>query len=269
MANLNVNSISHPGVAMPDIHFNCTSCGNCCRELRLPLSVEEAIRWLKDGNSVQVLCEAIPWPEEPSSSDQHAAYKRERSFFATSGGLPIRVLVTLAAPLGNDCPNLLANKLCGIYERRPQVCRIYPAEVNPFRQFVTTGRRCPPEAWQVGGKPLIKNAVYADSELRLLIQTRLNQTIADVPFQETLCATLGIYIAAMANEGYVAHSPDNVKLLEALQETRAQSSSLAQDWEFISDRTETVEAIRSCGAKCSLWSERQSSAFEYLSLFSK
>ena len=116
----------------------------------------------------------------------------------------------------------------------------------------------------------MRNEVYADSELRLLIQTRLNQTITDVPFQEALCANLGIDVAAMANEGYVAHSPDNIKLLNALLNASTQPSpSLALDWEFTSNRTETVELIRSCDYKCSLESERQSSTFEYLSLFEK
>ena len=41
--------------AAVQIHFACTRCGNCCRNLKLPLTVAEAIGWIGDGNSVQVI----------------------------------------------------------------------------------------------------------------------------------------------------------------------------------------------------------------------
>ena len=41
-----------------DVHFDCTQCGNCCRDLKLPLTVLEAMDWLTDGHSVQIICEA-------------------------------------------------------------------------------------------------------------------------------------------------------------------------------------------------------------------
>lgn len=254
-----------------DIDFRCVQCGNCCRDLRLPLSVGEAVRWLNDGHPVQVLCEAIPWPEEPPSSNAYAAFKRERSFFAMSGGLPVRVLVTLAAPLGARCPNLLENNSCGIYERRPSACRIYPAESNPFFELVPERKLCPPEAWQAGAAPLMRNAIYADQELRLLIQKRLEQAITDVSSQEMLCAELGIHVAAMAGEGYAAHTPDKAQLLGALLKIGEvkHSQPSVQDWDFVSDRSETVEAIISCDARCSLASEYAPGALEYLSLLAK
>lgn len=253
-----------------DVNFQCTKCGNCCKGLRLPLSVDEAVDWLSHGNPVQVLCEAIVWADEPPNSNLHAAFKRERSFPAISGELPIRVLVTLAAPLGDGCPNLASNNLCNLYEDRPQVCRIYPAELNPFLELAIEHRRCPPDAWQVNN-PLIRNSAYVDSELRLLMQARLNRTILDVPFQENLCAILNIHVAAMANEGYAAHSPDRADLLEALLACKEQKQTPGplQNWKFISDRIETMNAIWACDAECLFASEYQPDAFEYLSLFVK
>jgi hypothetical protein len=52
-----------------DIDFDCTMCGKCCHDLRLPLTVTEAIAWLERGNDVQILCEALPWPEEPPAEN--------------------------------------------------------------------------------------------------------------------------------------------------------------------------------------------------------
>ena len=74
---------------------------------------------------------------------------------------------------------------------------------------------------------------------------------------------------SIMNEGYVVHSPNNARLLWALLEAKERPLPVAQDWELISDRTETVKAVRSFGAKCSLASEHQSSTIEYLSLSAK
>ncbi|MBL8474057.1 MAG: YkgJ family cysteine cluster protein [Rhodocyclaceae bacterium] len=249
-----------------DVDFQCVRCGNCCRNLRLPLSVAEAMDWLQAGHSVQVLCEAIPWPGEPPASNVFAAYKRERSFPALSGDLPIRVIVTLVAPLGSGCPNLGPDNACGIYAHRPGACRIYPAESNPFVQIVPARRLCPPDAWRAGSAPFLRDSDYADDELRLVIRTRLGQMVADVSAHASLCAALGIRAAAMANEGFIAHAPDQTALLAALRDFPPARPAPAQDWEFVSDRIETVQAIRSCDAHCQLAGSEQLPQFEYLSL---
>lgn len=255
-----------------DIDFHCTSCGRCCKDLRLPLSAGEAVRWLEEGHAVELLCEAIPWPGEPPAADRQAAYKRERSFAAVSGDLPIRVLATLAAPLGSRCPNLLADDRCGIYERRPAVCRIYPAESHPLRPLVVAERRCPPEAWQAG-RPLLRDAACVDADLRRLILQRRERAVADVPLHRALCAALGIRAAAMANEGYVAHSPERAGMLRLLRTLQAggevRELAPGQGWDFVSDRPETVEAILSCGARCVSVPAASPGPFEYLSLFAR
>lgn len=48
----------------------------------------------------------------------------------------------------DECPNLRADSLRGIYEDRPLVCRIYPMEVNLFIPLYTSNRACPPQAWE-------------------------------------------------------------------------------------------------------------------------
>lgn len=252
-----------------DIDFRCTKCGDCCRGLRLPLSVEEAIGWLNDGNPVEVLCEAIPWVDEPPAFNLVATFKRERSFPAISGELPIRVIVTLVAPQGSGCPNLCPDNQCGIYERRPWVCRTYPAEANPFFELIPERRRCPPGAWLPGGHPMTRQGAYVAPGLNLLIKSRLRQAVDDVPLHEALCQRLGIRTAAIANEGYVAHSPAIADLLDALSSAGKASPSSSADWEFVSDRGETVEAIRLCDARCLHASNDLLSGFVYLSLFEK
>ena len=37
-------------------------------------------------------------------------------------------IAALDKPLGMRCPHLTADNLCGVYERRPQVCRDYGAD---------------------------------------------------------------------------------------------------------------------------------------------
>jgi Fe-S-cluster containining protein len=253
---------------MMNIDFQCTQCGECCRRFRLPLSVEEAVHWLRDGNSVEILCEALPWVDEPPSSNLVAAFKRERSFPATSGTLPIRVIVTLVAPLGNRCPNLSEDNQCKIYERRPSTCRTYPAEVNPFIELVPKLRRCPPEAWLHRGEPLIREGSYVNPELIALIKGTLIQPVLNVPILEDLCKKLKVDIAAMVNEGYAVHSPTISALLEALTSARMPQPS-ESDWTFISNMEETVKAIRSCEAKCVYEPNFNSARVAYLSLFDK
>jgi hypothetical protein len=160
-----------------------------------------------------------------------------------SGSLPIRVLVTLVAPLGKNCPNLREDNLCAAYDRRPAVCRTYPAELNPHIELMTERRRCPPEAWRAGGNPLLRNSQYVDSELRMLIRSTVDRTVKDVAALEALCGILGIHVAAMANEGYVAHSPSRDRLLDALEANQNTLKRSAQDWGFMSNRADTVEAI--------------------------
>ena len=249
-----------------DVNFACTKCGKCCKNHRVPLDVKEAVRWLADGNEVQVLCEAIPWPNELPPSNTQAAYRRTRSFEAVCGALPIRVLVTLVAPLGQQCPNLLADNSCGIYARRPKVCRIYPAELNPFATLTPAARICPPEAWGPDAKPLMVSGAYVDEALRAQIQDSLKQGVEDVRAKQAVCTALQIRLAGMANEGWVAHRPDQKRLLQALvAELVEPTADVAEQWAFVSDRPETIDAIKSSQARCWPATGLPGGAYEYLS----
>lgn len=249
-----------------DLDFHCTQCGRCCEELWLPLAMSEAVDWLRDGNPVAVFCQAIPWPGEPADSDEAAQYKRARSFAAMAGALPVRVLVSLAAPQGNHCPNLQADKRCAIYARRPSVCRAYPAEPNPLLRLRPQQRRCPPECWQSGGDALLRGGEYVDPELRRLLSAVVNRAVAEAGPLQNLCATLDIHVAALANEGFAIHLPAPEILLAALTHPATAPRADRQEWRFISHRATSIEAIHACGATCQAAETADGVTLQYIAL---
>jgi Fe-S-cluster containining protein len=261
-----------------DIDFECTMCGKCCHDLRLPLTVAEALAWLERGNEVQILCEALPWPEEPAADNLQAAHKRRRSFAAMSGSLPTRIVVILTGAFVGPCPNLQADMRCRIYEERPFVCRIYPAEINPFIELVPANKGCPPEAWTPGLAPLMRGGRLVDATTADLIERSRAADAADAPVKQMLSALLGIDVAALANEGFVVHSPRREALLAALRQASVAASevapgaagspaTVARDWRFVSNRQATVDTLVSVGALGECVGASGEEAFEYLGFF--
>ncbi|BAX61631.1 YkgJ family cysteine cluster protein [Burkholderia stabilis] len=232
-----------------DIAFSCTGCGACCRDLRIPLTLDEAIAWLRRGGHVELLCDAMPWPVEPEPGDAFAAYKRARSTPATSGSLPVRVTTVLTASHAGPCPNLRDDLRCGIYDERPLVCRIYPAEVNPFVPLMPGGKQCPPDAWQHA--PLIRGGTLVDAATRENIARSRAASEAETPLRARLCAALGIDTAAVANEGFMVHAPPAATLLAALTGLRAAPTAADDDaraWTLVSNRAATVATLASVDA---------------------
>jgi Fe-S-cluster containining protein len=234
---------------MEQIDFNCTMCGKCCNDLRLPLTVDESAAWLARGGQIQVLCEAVPWPEEPDAANLKAQHKRRRSFAAASGSLPVRVVVILAAAFAGPCPNLQADNRCGIYAERPLVCRIYPAEINPFVPLAPSNKACPPEAW-APSMPFVRQGEIVDAELRGLIARSRNADERDAPRKAALCAALGIDRAALANEGFVVFSPAPATLRAALSDVDAgfEPPPGAFAWSIVSNQRKTIDVLISIGA---------------------
>jgi len=251
-----------------DIDFKCTMCGKCCHDLRLPLTASEAVAWLEAGNDVEILCEALPWPEEPPADNLQAAQKRRRSFAAMSGSLPARVVVIFAGTHAGPCPNLRPDMRCGIYEKRPLVCRIYPAEINPFIALVPEHKMCPPESWTPGSSPLLRAGQLVDSDMLALIQQSRDADANDVPIKQQVCALLGIGHAGVSNEGFVAHSPDRVELLAALRQASSGPTvpALQPTWRFVSQRRNTVDVLESVGALGTLVDANSTFGFQYLGL---
>jgi Fe-S-cluster containining protein len=251
------------------IRFACTMCGQCCNNLRLPLSFDEAIAWLGRGGTVQLFCEAIPWPEEPPADNPQAQHKRRRSFAGASAALPVRVIATLVAAFDGPCPNLGADMRCAIYDERPRVCRIYPAESNPFIELSPANKACPPEAWG-SDKPVfaVQNRLV-DAQIAQVIDESRAVDARNAPLKEHLCATLGIDAAALSNEGYVIHTPPRDDLLRALQALVANADHTAPrehapPWRIVSNQRASVETLRSIGAQGTHSSECTTAPFGYL-----
>ena len=252
-----------------DVHFGCTMCGKCCHGLKLPLGANEALAWVERGGSVQVLCEAIPWPGEPSVDDLPAQHKRRRSFEASSGELPIRVVAILVAAFEGACPNLQPDMRCGIYEERPVVCRIYPAEINPFVTLMPERKACPPEAWAHEQPVLVSQNRVVDAETFALIQQSRAMDVRDADIKQRLCTYLGIAETALSNEGFVIHSPPAELMTAALKQALGDGNADVERaaWTFISNRGETFDTLSSIGAFGRHAPEPGASAFEYLGFF--
>jgi len=230
------------------IHFSCTMCGRCCHGLRLPIGVDEAMAWLRDGGQVQLFCEAIPWPEEPPADNHLAWYKRRRSFAATSGRLPVRVIVSLMAVFEGACPNLQPDMRCGIYERRPRACRVYPAEVNPFYALDRETKLCPPDAWQSVEVLQSDDGNWNDPEVAGAIVGMREADARDAEVKKRLCAILGILSSGLSNEGVVVHAPERGRLLAALEAAAAGSEDRgAGEWQIVSHRRTTLDLLHSAG----------------------
>jgi Fe-S-cluster containining protein len=233
-----------------DTHFSCTLCGNCCSHLKIPLTAVESVDWLRSGHPVQVICEATPWPVEFPADDQKSAHRRRRSFAAVSGSMPIRVVVILAARIDGACPNLLPDLRCGIYQRRPLVCRVYPAEINPFVQLEPQNKACPPDAWAAHHPLLQHKGAVTDDAVRRDIQLSRDTDEIDAPMKARLCEALNVRDAALAAEGFVVYSPSIATLQDALAQAMA-ATSAAPDrdpWRFLSNQSGTVESLLAGGA---------------------
>jgi len=227
-----------------DIHFDCTQCGRCCHNLKLPLSVEEAIRWAGRGHQVQFLIEAAPAFEEPAATSPER-FRYERSFPAVSGTIPIRVNAILVAAFEGACPHLRPDMLCGNYEERPRVCRIYPAEISPNIVLAPSSKACPTEAWSEDLPILLENGAVVDPALAMLIDAHRVATLADVSVKAHACHVLDIAKTAFANEGYAVHSPEPARLVEVLTAAPRENPELSEprQWIFLTNRRATMDML--------------------------
>jgi Fe-S-cluster containining protein len=232
-----------------NIYFKCTHCGNCCRDTKIPLTVAEAVQWLQRGHRVQLLCEASPWPQNVADEDPRAAHFKRRSFAVQSGSMPARVVVLLVANIVGACPNLLADRRCGIYEDRPLVCRIYPAEVNPAVALKPENKACPPEAWTSDQPLLQQNGVLVDDAIRLNIQQSRAADMLDASVKKRLCHALNVVDTAAVHEAMLVYSPTAESLLSALNLALSTNADeeIPTQWRFLSDRAETIEAVERNG----------------------
>jgi Fe-S-cluster containining protein len=252
-----------------NVNFACAKCGQCCHDLKVPLTVCEAIHWLIDGHKVCILVDAVPWPDEPELRDEVALHRRNMSFTVVTGGLASRVSVTLAATFDGACPHLSSGMRCTNYAQRPLSCRIYPAEPHPLVKLMPTSKKCPPEAWGEYHPAMMRGGCLADGELLALIQQERAALVADVPIKARLCSLLGLGAAALINEGFAVYVPTSGELLAALRLAVAEAPAVSPqiDWRYVTDQTRTQTVLRAAGATCvqaDAWMSGH--GFEYLGL---
>jgi Fe-S-cluster containining protein len=248
-----------------EVHFGCTQCGKCCRDTKVPLTVAEAIKWLNRGDDVQVLCEASPWPEA-LDGDPKAAHFKRRSFAVMSGLMPARVVVMLVANVVGACPNLLFNMRCGIYEDRPLVCRIYPAEINPFIALKRENKACPTEAWAQDQPLLQLGKVLTDDAMSRDIEMSRAADVFDADLKYRLCLALNLTHTALVHEAVLVYSPTAQTLLSALSLAAATASGQepVARWRFVSDQQQTLETLAMSGADALHLRGVDAASFEYL-----
>ncbi len=237
-----------------DLNFECTQCGKCCHDLKLQLTVDEALRWASDGHQVQLLCEAIPWVSDPDPADSVPRYKGVRAFPASSGALAVRINVILAAAFDGPCPHLKPRMLCGNYDARPRVCRIYPAEIAPHLALDPAAKSCPAEAWSDDVPPFVREGEVVDLATRGLIEEFRAATIDDVAIKAHACFELAVSRAALANEGFAVHAPPPERLVEVLHRVRESGPQpgLAGNWQIVTNRAASLEMLTDVGADCAL-----------------
>jgi hypothetical protein len=191
--------------------------------------MHEAITWLEESGQVAIYCEAIHLPDGPLTP--RMAHRKRRGFPVPCGRGSIHVTAILAAILSGPCKNLREDLKCGIYERRPLVCQIYPAEISPFVELNPANKACPPEAWPMAEPDQNPFLQYLPPLAEKSRQTDYSEALR----KGLVCRNLGSDTSALADEGYVRHFPDQQLFLAALKEAFHSEADLNhQPWKLFS-----------------------------------
>nr|WP_218170359.1 YkgJ family cysteine cluster protein [Pseudomonas gingeri] len=217
---------------MINTRFSCVGCGKCCNDHYVPLTLDESRQWAVDGGTVIVLLEAFLENGHGVAAEQFE-HAHRRSVLVTSGTTRAWLAVTFAAYNNGPCRNLDADNRCGIYERRPLVCRIYPAEINPHIRLRTDRKDCPPESWEQGTE-LIVGGKLVDRELAELIDRSRQADREDIAAKAEICAHLGITTTALKGNGFATYLPDMQAFLAAIERVAADRPDryTRQPWAF-------------------------------------
>ncbi|WP_434709567.1 YkgJ family cysteine cluster protein [Pseudomonas sp. R1-1] len=228
--------------------FSCIGCGKCCTDHHVPLTLAEARMWAADGGQVIVLVEAFLGNGLglPMQQREHA---ERRSVRVRSGSTDAHVAITFAAYNVGPCRNLDEDKLCRIYERRPLVCRIYPAEINPHIPLSPAAKDCPPESWEQGPL-LIVGGELVDQELIELIQRSRQADRDDIQSKDAICAMLGIRTTALKGDGFTAYLPNMSAFAAMIDQVSEQTSTAApSEWLFHLSGEDVAGQVAAAGAR--------------------
>lgn len=212
-------------------------------------SLSGILQWAADGGSLIILIEAF-LADGYGLPEGQLTHATRRSTLVQSGVTCARVAITFAAYNKGPCRNLDADNRCGIYERRPLVCRIYPMEINPHIPLRPEAKDCPPEAWEQG-PDLIVGGQLVDTELSRLIEQSRRADREDIGAKEAICQRLGIRATALKGNGFVAYLPDMdafaTAVMDLLDNTDAAPTS--NGWTFHVAGDAVIETLNVAGAE--------------------
>ncbi|MCX4218370.1 MULTISPECIES: YkgJ family cysteine cluster protein [Pseudomonas] len=228
--------------------FSCVGCGKCCTDHHVPLTLAEARMWAADGGQVIVLVEAF-LANGLGLPQQQREHAQRRSAVVRSGMSDAHVAITFAAYNVGPCRNLDEDKLCRIYERRPLVCRIYPAEINPHIALNPAAKDCPPESWEQG-PDLIVGGELVDQELLTLIQRSRQADRDDIRIKDAICGLLGIRTTALKGDGFTAYLPDMSAFASVIDQVTSQPLTAGHsEWLFHVSGDDIAGQVRAAGAQ--------------------
>jgi Fe-S-cluster containining protein len=233
-----------------NVHFACNSCGKCCQGHHIALTLSEALRWASDGGALIVLVEAFlaNGYGVPAAQRDHAQL---RSLQVRCGDTDAYVAITFAVYNVGTCRYLTEDNRCGIYERRPLVCRIYPIEINPHIQLRREFKDCPPETWDESGPAIYRGGRMVNEELARLIEQSRQADRDEIALKAEICRRLGIDVAALKGDGFTAYRPATEVLLATMQEVIGRAPevpSASQVWSLRVSRREIADQLTAIGA---------------------
>ncbi len=104
------------------LSFRCTTCANCCKDLRVPLTTADLRRLV--GQTGQPAHEIVAW----LPTDAVDLTGEPGSLVMLEQTSP-RSLMTLAQR-GGECRFLAADARCSVYEERSASCQLYPFDAS-------------------------------------------------------------------------------------------------------------------------------------------
>ncbi len=246
-ATSSAHAAEEPRIA--PLNFACTMCGKCCHGLRLPLSLSEALQWANKGGAVELLADAMPQSDTSDYGPSPASYRQAQAFDGLSGAVAIDVSLTLVATFAGPCPFLRSDMSCGNYEARPRVCRVYPAEANPFRQIQPATKACPDDAWSSTQPILQRSGQVVPAGVRQAIQGMRFAAVTDTIGKARLADRLAIDTAAFANEGLAVHRPAAATLRAALEHVLSTDKPAGDPmpWRIVTNRYSTLVMLQEAG----------------------
>lgn len=227
------------------IHFACTNCGKCCHGHHISLTLGEAMQWIRDRGRLTVVVEAFLENGfgVPEVQRDHA---QRRSVRMRCGDAYAYVAIIFAAYNPGVCHFLTEDKRCGIYDRRPLVCRIYPIEINPHIQMRRELKDCPPEAWEETGPAAYRDGRLVNDDLLRLVEQARQADRDEIGAKAEICRRLGIDVAALKGDGFATYLPDSHTLLATIEDVVSGSSAIVpglQNWGLHATRPEILDRL--------------------------